>query len=100
MNYDWIGAASGLVLLTSLGAQCWKQWREGTTRGVSRLFFFGQIITSVGFVIYSALLHNWVFIATNIAILCSAIVGELILWWNRRRKPSLASTQAKAQGSA
>ncbi|MBV9695775.1 MAG: hypothetical protein JO005_02480 [Gammaproteobacteria bacterium] len=86
MNYDWIGAASGLVLVASLGAQCWKEWREGTTRGVSGLFFIGQMITSIGFVIYSALLRNWVFIATNVAILISAVAGQVILWLNRRRK--------------
>lgn len=86
MNYDWIGAASGLVLVTSLAAQCWKQWAERTTRGVSRWFFVGQIITSTGFVIYSALLQNWVFILTNIAILLSAVAGELILWLNRKHK--------------
>ena len=86
MSYDWIGAASGLVLLCSLGAQCWKEWRERTTRGVSALFFVGQIITSVGFIIYSALLRNWVFIATNAAILCSALAGQGILWFNRRRR--------------
>jgi hypothetical protein len=45
MKYDRIGAASGLLLLGSLGAQCWKQWTERTTQGVSRLFFVGQIRT-------------------------------------------------------
>lgn len=84
-NYDWIGAASGLLLVVSLAAQCWKQWTARTTTGVSRWFFAGQILTSLGFVVYSALLRNWVFVATNVAILLSAVAGELILIVNRRR---------------
>lgn len=85
MNYDWIGVTSGLILLTTLSAQCLQQWRQGTTKGVSAFFFVGQIMTSIGFVIYSALLGNWVFLATNCAILVSAIAGEMIFWANRRR---------------
>ncbi len=86
MSYDWIGAASGLLLFATLIAQCHKQWREQTAEGVSMLFFVGQTLTSVGFIIYSALLGNWVFIITNVLILLSAAAGQIILWANRRRE--------------
>ena len=39
----------------------------------------------MGFIIYSALLGNWVFIVTNVLILLSAAAGQVILWANRRR---------------
>jgi len=33
---------------------------------------------SLGYSVYSALLHNWVYVSSNIAILSTAVVGEVI----------------------
>jgi hypothetical protein len=52
---------------------------------VSRWLFVGQVCASVGFTAYSFLLSNWVFLFTNVAILITAIAGELIFIRNRRR---------------
>ena len=41
--------------------------------------FIGQITASVGFVVYSWLLGNWVFVVTNNALmLCTALLGQWI----------------------
>jgi MtN3 and saliva related transmembrane protein len=81
---DVIGWASAMILLLTLGRQAWLQWRERRTRGVSRWLFAGQIAASSGFVVYSWLLSNWVFVVTNALILLTAVAGEGIYLRNRR----------------
>lgn len=83
---DLIGwTASGLLVLT-LARQIHAQAKDPDARGVSRWLFAGQIASSLGFIAYSVLVRNPVFIATNGAILCTAIVGQVVLW-RRKRKP-------------
>ena len=80
-------------MLLTLGRQVYTQWRDRTSTGVSRWLFVGQCAASVGFVIYSWLLGNWVFVVTNALILLTALVGEIIYLRNRRsKKRSHAST--------
>jgi MtN3 and saliva related transmembrane protein len=68
----------------TIGRQVYTQWKERSTGGVSRWLFIGQLSASVGFSVYSALLHNWVFLVSNVALLITAIVGELIYVRNRK----------------
>jgi len=82
---DLIGWSASAILLATLARQTWRQWREPDPRGVSRWLFVGQIAASLGFIAYSWLLRNWVFIVTNLLILVTAIVGEVVLWRARRR---------------
>jgi MtN3 and saliva related transmembrane protein len=70
-----IGWLSSAVLLTTLIAQILKQWRARSARGVSRWLFVGQATSSLGFLVYSALVDNRVFIVTNAVLLVSALVG-------------------------
>lgn len=70
--------------MLTLGRQAWEQWRERRTRGVSRWLFAGQIAASTGFVVYSWLVSNWVFVVTNTLILATAVAGEAIYLRNRR----------------
>ena len=85
MATDFIGWAAALVLLAALGRQVYAQWRDGTSAGVSKWLFVGQFAASSGFVVYSWLLGNWVFVTTNALILLTAILGQIIHWRNRRR---------------
>ncbi len=73
-----IGWTSSLILLTTIIKQVYKQWREGTSEGVSVWLFIGQIVASVGFVIYSVLVGNIVFIFTNSLLVVSAVFGLVI----------------------
>jgi len=77
----WVAAA---ILLLTLGRQVYTQWRDRTSKGVSRWLFVGQCAASIGFVLYSWLVHNWVFVLTNALILLTAITGEFIYLRNRR----------------
>ena len=81
-----IGWGAAAILLLTLGRQVYTQWRDRSSKGISRWLFVGQCAASIGFVIYSWLLHNWVFVVTNALILATAIVGEAIYLRNRRGK--------------
>jgi uncharacterized protein with PQ loop repeat len=82
-NAEWIGWASSVILLITLMRQVYTQWRTRTDAGVSRWLFAGQVTASIGYTIYSLLLHNWVFICSHIAILSTAVVGELVYVRNK-----------------
>jgi len=85
MPPEVIGWAASAVLLATLVRQILTQLRDGSAQGVSRWLFVGQITASLGFVTYSALVGDWVFIVTNACILVTAIVGQ-VLTARRRRK--------------
>jgi uncharacterized protein with PQ loop repeat len=88
---ELLGWCSSLVLLTTIVAQIVKQCREGSGKGVSRWLFVGQTAASLGFTIYSALVHNWIFTITNGALLVSAIVGLWVTLYFKRH-PRLKAT--------
>ena len=82
---DWIGWFSSAILLATLLRQIYTQWRERTVRGVSRWLFIGQLAASTGFLIYSFLLGNWVFVVTNAALLATAVLGEVMYVRNAKK---------------
>jgi uncharacterized protein with PQ loop repeat len=81
---DWLGWGASAVLLATLARQVWVQWRERSTDGVSSWLFIGQCTASVGFLAYSWLVDNLVFVFTNAAILLTALVGQAIYRRNVR----------------
>ncbi|GAB2511201.1 SemiSWEET family transporter [Lysobacter humi (ex Lee et al. 2017)] len=81
---DAIGWAASAILIATLARQVYTQWRERTTEGVSHWLFIGQMCASVGFVVYSWLLDNGVFVFTNAVLLFTGVVGQLIYRRNRR----------------
>jgi hypothetical protein len=72
----------------TLGQQVRAQWKSGESRGVSRWLFAGQLVASLGFALYSYLLSNWVFLATNLLLVINALLGEWVTIRNRRREPA------------
>jgi MtN3 and saliva related transmembrane protein len=81
---ELLGWASSAILLATLIRQVYTQWHTGATEGLSKWLFIGQVTASVGYTAYSFLLHNWVHVSSNIAILITAIVGETLYLRNRR----------------
>lgn len=81
MNPDWIGWVASAILIATLARQIVKQAqsREQDAQAVSKWLFAGQCAASVGFVIYSVLVGNWVFIVTNSCVLITAIVGQIMM---------------------
>ncbi|MGE3684562.1 MAG: SemiSWEET family transporter [Bdellovibrionales bacterium] len=83
-----LGWLSSIILLVTILNQVYTQWKKGTSEGVSWFLFVGQMLASVGFVIYSVLVKDMVFIVTNSALALSHIVGLAITWKQKSRKNS------------
>jgi MtN3 and saliva related transmembrane protein len=83
---ELIGWASSGILLATLIRQVQRQWKERSTQGVSRWLFIGQLAASTGFLIYSVLVKNWVFVFTNAALLVTALIGQAIYLRNTREQ--------------
>jgi MtN3 and saliva related transmembrane protein len=77
----WVPAT---VLLATRSRQVYTQWRDGTSQGVSKWLFIGQLAASSGFVLYSWLLGNWVFVVTNALMLLTAGLGQWIYLGNKK----------------
>jgi len=82
---DMIGWGASAILIATLARQGWHQWKDPDPRGVSHWLFLGQMSASVGFIAYSWLLDNMVFIVTNSLILLTAVVGQVVMWKKARR---------------
>jgi MtN3 and saliva related transmembrane protein len=85
-----VGLASSLILLLTISRQVYTQWKSRATAGMSRWLFIGQLAASIGFTVYSWLLGNWIFMATNLMLIMAAVVGEVIYLRNRRHAASPA----------
>jgi len=86
MNAEWLGWLSSAVLLATLARQVYSQWRQHSVAGVSSWLFIGQLAASTGFLIYSVIVDNWVFVFTNAALLVTAIIGQMIYLRNSRKQ--------------
>ena len=80
-----VGWAASVILLLTLVKQVHKQWKDATSEGVSKWLFTGQLIASVGFMIYSIAVHNWVFTVTNGLLTVNNIVGIAIYYHYKNR---------------
>ncbi|MBK5258555.1 MAG: hypothetical protein JJE51_03115 [Thermoanaerobaculia bacterium] len=82
---DAIGWISSAILILTIGKQVFKQWHDGTSKGVSTWLFVGQLAASIGFTIYSLLVRNWVFVVTNALMVVNGLLGYAITIRHRRR---------------
>jgi len=85
---DFIGWSASIILLATIVSQIIRQWKEGTSKGVSRWLFIGQMTASAAFTVYSVMVHNVVFVVTNALMLLSAVIGLAIVTYHRRRGPA------------
>jgi len=81
-----VGWLASIILIVTLLRQVWAQARTHSDVGVSRWLFAGQMSASVLFLVYSLMLHNWVFVVSNAMILLTAIMGQLVFYRNKRRR--------------
>jgi uncharacterized protein with PQ loop repeat len=86
MGTEIVGWTASAVLLLTLVRQVYSQWKSEQAEGISHWLFIGQLTASVGFSIYSWLLENWVFLVTNLALVLTAIAGQIIYLRNKRRR--------------
>jgi len=81
---DMVGWLSALILILTISRQVYTQWRTKSIAGVSHWLFIGQVAASTGFVIYSVMVENWVFVVANSCILLTAVAGQCIYMRNKR----------------
>ena len=80
-----IGWAASAVLVGMLATQIGRQWRQGTSQGVSRWLFVGQLVASSLFTVYSVFVRDLVFVVTNGAMAVGAALGLALVVWHRRQ---------------
>ncbi|MDB5761278.1 MAG: hypothetical protein JWQ21_273 [Herminiimonas sp.] len=97
MMTDVVGWISAAILVLTISRQVYTQWRTKSSEGVSHWLFIGQVAASTGFVIYSALVENWVFVVANAFILMTAVAGQCIYMRNKRiaARKSAGAPEAK-----
>lgn len=81
-----IGWFSSLILLLTLSNQVYRQWQEGSSKGVSKWLFIGQMAASTGFTIYSWLVKDWIFVITNSLMMLNGLAGLVIVQVHKRRE--------------
>jgi MtN3 and saliva related transmembrane protein len=81
-----VGWISSFILVLTIGKQVYKQWKEGSSKNVSKWLFVGQLAASLGFFVYSWLVNNWVFVFTNGFMVLNAVAGLAITLYHRRRE--------------
>ena len=91
-----IGWASSFILVLTISTQVLRQYRSGTSQGVSSWLFIGQFIASTGFCIYSALVGDVVFTVTNGVMAIAALTGLTIVRIHRRRDARAATRSSAA----
>ncbi|XXS70090.1 hypothetical protein WMF43_41725 [Sorangium sp. So ce131] len=80
-----IGWASSIILVLTVAKQVYKQWKSKSSQGVSKWLFLGQMAASSGFVVYSWMVENWVFVVTNSLMLANGLAGYALVQLQRRR---------------
>jgi uncharacterized protein with PQ loop repeat len=100
MGSEAIGWFSSFVLVLTISNQVYKQWKSGTSKGVSKWLFVGQITASTGFTVYSVMVGNWVFVVTNALMLVSAMVGIVIVLKHRRAERRCAQRAEMPAGAS
>ncbi len=89
-----LGWISSAILVLTISKQVHRQWKAGTSKGVSSWLFVGQCAASVGFLTYSVLIDNWVFVVTNGMMAIAAVVGFSIVMIHRRREQTAEPGEA------
>ncbi len=95
-----LGWLSSFILVLTIAKQVHKQWREGTSAGVSKWLFVGQIAASAGFTAYSWLVRNWVFVVTNGLMLVNGMLGIALVIRHRRRARGSARSVLRSARTA
>lgn len=80
-----LGWLASIILLSTIARQIWRQAHARTVEGVSKWLFIGQMSASALYLVYSVLVANPVFIASNAALLVAGVTGQVIYLRRRQR---------------
>lgn len=88
---ETLGWCASAVLVVTIFAQLARQWRTGQSTGVSRWLYVGQATASAMFLVYSWLVDNTVFVATNGLMAAAALAGLALTFYHRQQAPLAAA---------
>lgn len=77
-----IGWFSSTVVFVTQIIQLREQVKKGS-KGVSKWMFVGNVIATSGFVVYSYLQNDTIFLTANSIILCGHITGMILTFWQK-----------------
>jgi MtN3 and saliva related transmembrane protein len=81
---DILGYAAGAITSLTFLPQVLKTWKEKSAKDVSLMMFIIAAINEVMWIIYGALLDNWVIILTNAIVLTMSLIMIMLkLRYNR-----------------
>lgn len=83
MSIEIVGWVASAVLVATLFWQVYSQYTAESVEGVSPGLFIGQLAASAGFLIYSYVIGDMVFLVAQIALVIAASLG-LFIWWRRK----------------
>lgn len=70
---DILGYAAGAITSLTFLPQVIKTWKEKSAKDVSLLMFVIAAVNEVMWIVYGALLDNWVIILTNAIVLAMSL---------------------------
>ena len=70
---DILGYSAGAITSLTFLPQVIKTWKDKSARDISLLMFVIAAVNEVMWIIYGALIDNWVIILTNIIVLSMAL---------------------------
>ncbi len=70
---DILGYAAGAITSLTFLPQVLKTWKEKSAKDVSLLMFIIAAVNEVMWIVYGALLDNWVIILTNAIVLAMSL---------------------------
>jgi MtN3 and saliva related transmembrane protein len=80
---DILGYSAGAITSLTFLPQVIKTWKVKSAKDISLLMFVIAAINEVMWIIYGALLDNWVIILTNIIVLSMALT---MIWFKLKFK--------------
>ena len=78
---DMLGYAAGAITSLTFLPQVVKTWKEKSAKDVSLMMFIIAAINEVMWIVYGALLDNWVIILTNAIVLAMSLT---MIWLKLR----------------
>jgi MtN3 and saliva related transmembrane protein len=70
---DILGYSAGAITSLTFLPQVIKTWKEKSAKDISLLMFVIAAINEVMWIVYGALLNNWVIILTNVIVLVMSL---------------------------
>ena len=70
---DILGYSAGAITSLTFLPQVIKTWKEKSAKDISLLMFVIAAVNEVMWIVYGALLDNWVIILTNVIVISMAL---------------------------